>query len=58
MWDMKKETIPVVRGTLGLIKKGMDTNINKIRGQPDINELQNIVLLGTSHNLRKTMSIK
>jgi len=58
MWGMKTTTIPVVIGALGLIKKGMDKYVQKIPGGTKIQELQKITLLGTSHILRKALSIK
>ena len=54
MSGMKTTTIPVVIGALGLIKKGLEKYIKQI----NITELQKITLLGTSHILRKTLSIK
>jgi len=46
-----------VRG-LGTLKKGMDKYVQKIPGDTKIQELQKITLLGTSHILRKALSIK
>jgi len=43
---------------LGTIKKRMDKYIPKILGDTRIQELQKITLLGTSHILRKALSIK
>ena len=56
MWGMKTEIIPVVIGVLGLIKKGLEKHMEKIPGAININELQNITLLGTAHILRKVLS--
>jgi len=58
MCRIKATTIPVVIEVLGLIKKGMDKYIQKISGDTKIQELQKITLLGTSHILRKALSIK
>jgi len=58
MWGMKTTTIPVVIGALGLTKKGMDEYVQKIPGDTKIQELQKITLFGTSHILRKALSIK
>ena len=58
MWGMKATTIPVVIGALGLIKKGLEKHIKQIPGNIKITELQKIALLGTSHILRKTLSMK
>ena len=54
---MKTTTIPVVMGALGVIKKGMRSNIEKIPGKISLEELQKITLLGTAHILRKVLSI-
>ena len=56
MWEMKTEAIPIVLGALGLIKKGLEEQTEKIPRAIKINELQNIHLLGTSHILRKVLS--
>ena len=58
MWGMRKETVPVIVGALGLIREGMDQNLGKIPGTSNINELQKIILLGTAHILRRFLSIK
>ena len=54
MWEMKTTTVPVIIGAFGLVKKGTENYIGKIR----ITELQKTVLLGTAHILRRTLSIK
>ena len=58
MWGMKAITILVVIGALELIKKGLEKYIQQIPGNIKIHELQKITLLGTSHILRKALSIK
>jgi len=55
---VKTTTIPVVIGALGLIKKWMDKYIQNVPSDTKIQELQKITLLGTSHILRKALSIK
>ena len=57
IWGMKATTMPMVIGALERIKKGMDKYIQKIRDDTKIQELQKITLLGTSHILRKALSI-
>ena len=57
-WGMKTTTVPVIIGALGLVKKGTENYIGKIPGNIRITELQKIVLLGTAHILRRTLSIK
>ena len=58
VWGMKTTTVPVVIGALGLIKKGLEKYIQKISCNIQIKDLQKITLLGTSHILRKALSIK
>jgi len=57
MWVIRTETVPLIAGALGLIRKGMGQNLGKIPGASKINELQKIILLGTAHILR-FLSIK
>ena len=56
MWGMRTETIPVITGALGAIKKGLETYLGRIPGQLSISELQKITLLGTAHILRRVLS--
>ena len=58
MWGMSTETVPVVIGTLRVIKKGLEEQTGKIPGTINISELQNIMLLGTAHILRRVLSTK
>ena len=58
MWKMETETIPLVIGALGVIKKGLEKYVDKIPGTASSNELQKITFLGTAHILRKVLSIK
>ena len=58
MWAMRTETVLVIVGVLGPIRKGMDQNLGKIPGASNIIELQNIILLETAHIPRKFLSIK
>ena len=53
MWRVKATPILVVIGALGLIKRGIEKDIQQIPGNTKIHELQKIRLLGTSHILRK-----
>ena len=43
---MKMEIIPVVVGTLGLIKKGLDKATSRTSGNIGSNEIQKITMLG------------
>ena len=58
MWGLKTITVPVVIGALGVVKKGIEKHIDKIQGKINITELQKIALLGSSHILRKVLSIE
>ena len=58
MWGMRTETIPVIIGALGAIKKGLETYLGRIPGQISISELQKITLLGTAHILRRVSQAK
>jgi len=55
---MKTITVPVVIGALAVVKKGIEKHIDKIPGKINITELQKIALLGSSHILRKVLSIE
>ena len=54
----KTRTVPVVIGVLRLVKKGTGNYISKIPGNIRITEPQKIVLLGTVHILRRSLSIR
>ena len=58
MWGLKTITVPVVIGALGVVKKGIEKHADKIPGKINITELQKIALLGSSHILRKVLSIE
>ena len=58
MWGMSTETVLVVIGVLGVIKKGLQEHTGKILSFINIIELQKIMLLGTAHILRRVLSTK
>ena len=58
MWGLKTKTVPVVIGALGVIKEPIEKYIDKIPGKINITELQKIALLGSSHILRRVLSIE
>ena len=58
MGGLKRITVPVVIGALGVVKKGIEKHVDKIPGNINITELQKIALLGSSHILRKVLSIE
>ena len=55
---MGTETIPIVIGALGFIKKGQEKYVDKIPGTVCIDELQKVTLLRAAQILRKVRSIK
>ena len=57
MWKLKTKIIPVVIGALEMIKKGTQNFIDQIPGKPSLQEMQEVVLTGTAHMLRKVLSI-
>ena len=58
MWGLKTITTSVVIGALRVVKKGIEKHIYKIPGKINIAEIQKIALLGSSHILRKVLSIE
>ena len=52
MWLLKTINVPVILGTLGLIKKGTNEYINKIAGNPCLYEIQKTQLYRTAHQKR------
>ena len=56
IWGLKTETLSVVIGALGQVKKGLGKYVEKIPGNINIEELQKISLLDTAHILRKVLS--
>ena len=57
MWHLKTTIVPVVVGALGMVKKGIQNHLNTIPGEPNLQEIQKIVLTSTTHLLRKALSI-
>ena len=57
LWHIKTVTIPVVIGTLGMIKKGTKKHLEKIPGSLNLAQMQKIALTGTAYILRKTLSM-
>ena len=56
IWGLKTETMSVVIGALGQVKKGLGKYVEKLQGNINIEELQKISLLDTAHILRKVLS--
>ena len=57
LWHMKTVTIPVVIGTLGMIKKGTEKHLEKIPRTLNLDEMQKLAFTVTAHILRKTLSM-
>ena len=54
---MKTIVIPVVVGALGIVKKGMIENIEKVSKSANVTEILNICgMLGSARILRKVLS--
>ena len=58
MWQMRTEIVPVVIGTLGVIKKGSEKLVREIPGNINLWKIQKTALLRTAHILWKVLSIK
>ena len=57
IWGMKTQIVPVVIGALGVVKKGIERQIDKIMGNINVAELQKIALLGSMYILRRVLSM-
>ena len=53
IWKMETETIPVVIGALGVIKRELEKYVDKIPGTASINELQKNYSSGNSSHPQK-----
>ena len=57
MWKLRTSTVPVIVGALGMIKNGCQKHLDTIPGEPQLQEIQKIVLMSTAHILCKALSI-
>ena len=57
MWKLRTSTVQVISGALVMIKKGFQEHLDTIPGEPQLQEIQKIVLTSTAHILRKALSI-
>ena len=55
--NAKTIVIPLVIGALVIVRKGKKRYVEQLPSKIMIEELQKIVLLGTAHILRRTLSI-
>ena len=58
MWRTKTIATTVVIGALGLVTKGLEKYTEKISGNINIHDMQNIALSRTVHKLRRMLTIK
>jgi hypothetical protein len=56
-WNVKTKTLPIIIGALGVINKSAEKYLKEVPGNIPLKELQKITLLGTSHILRKALSL-
>ena len=57
MWHMKTKMVSFIIGALGMIKKGCQSHLDNIPGNPSLQDIQKIVLISTAHILRRALSI-
>ena len=58
LWNKKVEVIPVIIGANGIVDKNIKKCVGRIPGCHIIYSLWRSAILGTSHILRKVLSIK
>ena len=51
MWKVRTKTVPVITGVLGIIKKGLDHNLQLLPGHLPATE-RLITLMSTAHIIR------
>jgi len=54
MWRVRTKIMPVVAGALGIIKKGLDKDLQLLPGHPSATELQ-ITLMSTAQRICKAL---
>lgn len=57
MWKLKTKKIQFVIDPLGMMKKRTQNYIDEIPGKLSLQEIQNIVLISTTHILSKIISM-
>ena len=58
IWNKKVEVIPVITGATGIVDKNIKKYVARTPGWHNIYSLQRSAILGTTHILRKVLSIK
>jgi hypothetical protein len=56
MWNVKTKVIPVIIGATATISKSFRKYVSNIPGNHEVKELQETVILGTAHILRKVLT--
>jgi hypothetical protein len=55
MWKVRTQTVPVIIGAMGTIKKGLDQKFQVLTGHPSAIGLQKITPISTAHIVRKLL---
>jgi len=55
MWNLKCTIIPVIIGATGIVTRRLRKNLETVPGKHSIDSLQETVILGTSHIIRKVL---
>ena len=58
MWHLKRTVMPIVVGALGMVKRGTQSYLKSLLGEPKLHEIQKIVLTCMEHILGKALSIQ
>jgi len=53
MWQVRTNTVPIIIGALGAIRKELDQKLQLLPGHPSATELQKIALMSTAHSTGK-----
>ena len=53
MWNKKVEVIPIIKGATGIVKKGIQSYLQRIPGKHNLYNLQRSAILGTAHNCKE-----
>ena len=55
MWNVRTRVVPVVIVALGIVKKGLDQNLQLLPGQPLTIELQKVTLMCSTHIIHNVL---
>ena len=56
MWHLKTQTVPVIVGALGMIRKGTEKHLANLPGSSSLGEIQIIVLTSTPQILTRALT--